>query len=676
MARIARKILYSMLSFVLAFVVVIAGIFPAVLPVSAEETSQSVYEQTNVLDDLKKSTIGDQEFDLTTYNFDESKETKVLSFVEYCYSFYSAKQDNFGLYIYVYNPKGLKFNKYSPLNKIQFAPGSSTSTNYTKYSLKYLNCSTETNYEGLFYKFRVDLTDAQKEKILSTVNSTERVYRVSGIELVTSGDLNATEYGVATTYKFSGYAAGYGSNENAASTLVCNTEETDVLSLKVHPTVYRPEGTNGENEYTQDSLHSVYFAVPNEFINKYGNMTAVHAEWLNAVLAPALVTGNGNVYNAVKEYLGDYMYGGDYWWWSDKDKNNDMPYEIIASERMGSVENTELSLPRWAYNTNEIYQRVGNPTRYIYYLYMLFYTGGGTDSADDYTVSSEMILDALEDGATKYGGVLINGKYSSLMFDSYDTEFTEVNIKADESYQLTNAVINKTWWDRLWGYSGDVTTTTFDNIQAIYAVKDSDMTGTAEEICNRLYISEADYENFRDFYDTNKNLCTTYLFRYQTSDYISMEAATWETDNGSFWEGDGIIRTYTPDRIDSNNYFFQQTVNLDFDIIDVTFSNGEKDTVIPVVSNPIDVVPDATPPVLTVSDEEGIDWLTILKIVVGLILLLAVVIFLWPLFKPLIALIGQGIMLLIKAPFKAIGRAIKKRKRRKEEQKNNNGENG
>ena len=286
-----------------------------------------------------------------------------------------------------------------------------------------------------------------------------------------------------------------------------------------------------------------------------------------------------------------------------------------------------------------------------------------------------MILDVLEESATKYGGVLINGKYSSKMFDSYDTKFTEVNIKADETYQLTNAVIDKSWWDRLWGYTGDVTTTTFDNIQAIYPVKDSDMTGTPEEICNRLYISEADYENFKDFYNKNKNLCTTYLFRYQTSDYIAMEAATWETDNGSFWEGDGIIRTYTPDRIDSNNYFFQQTVNLDFDIIDVTFSNGEKDTVIPVVSNPIDVVPDATPPVLTISDEE-IDWMKILKIVVGIILLLALVIFCWPLVKPLFVAIGKGIAWLVTAPFKAIGQAIKKRKRRKEEQENNNGENG
>ena len=674
MTRIAKKIIYAFFSFILSFLVVMAGIFPAVLPASAEETSKSVYEQTNVLDDLKKATINGNPFDLTTYNFNEKKPTQVISFVEYCYSFYSEKQDNFGLYVYVYNPKGLKFNLYSPLNKIQIAWDTATDAHYTKYNLKYLNCSTETNYEGLFYKFRVDLTEAQEKNVLSTINSSERVYRVSGIELLTSGALNATEYNIATTYKYSGYAAGYGSNENAGSTLTCSTEETDVLTLDVHPTVYRPDGTNGKNEYTQDSLHSVYFAVPNTYLNKYGVMTAVHAQWLNAVLAPALVTGNENVYNATKEYLGDYMYGGDYWYWSDKNKNNDMPYEIIASERMGSVENTELSLPRWAFNTNEIYQRVGNPTRYIYYLYMLFYTGGGTDSADDYTVSSEMILNALEEGASKYGGVLINGKYSSKMFDSYDTEFTEVNIRADEEYQLTNAVIDKSWWDRLWGYSGNVTTTTFDNIHAIYPIKETDMKGSAEEICQRLYISEADYADFKSFYDANKNLSTIYLFRYQTSDYISMEAATWKTDNGSFWEGDGIIRTYTPDRIDTNNYFFQQTVNLDFDIIDVTFSNGEKDTVIPVVSNPIDVVPDATPPVLTISDEK-IDWLKILKIVIGIILVLAFCFFCWPLVQPLLALLGKGILWLITAPFKAIGQAIKKRKKRKEDE-NNNGENG
>ena len=72
MARIGKKILYTIFSFVLSFLVVMAGIFPAILPASAEETSKSVYEQTNVLDDLKKATVNGEPFNLTKYNFDES----------------------------------------------------------------------------------------------------------------------------------------------------------------------------------------------------------------------------------------------------------------------------------------------------------------------------------------------------------------------------------------------------------------------------------------------------------------------------------------------------------------------------------------------------------------------------------------------------------------------------
>ena len=46
----------------------------------------------------------------------------------------------------------------------------------------------------------------------------------------------------------------------------------------------------------------------------------------------------------------------------------------------------------------------------------------------------------------------------------------------------------------------------------------------------------------------------------------------------------------------ADGYFFKETVNLDFDIIDVTFTKNLKNTVIPVVSSPIDVVPSPTPP--------------------------------------------------------------------------------
>ena len=674
MARIGKKIIYAMLSFVLSFLVVMAGLFPAIIPVSAEETSQSVYEQTNVLDDLKKSTIGNESFDLTKYNFDESKETKVLSFVEYCYSFYSAKQSNFGLYIYVYNPQGLQFNKYSPLNTIQFAIGSSTDTSYTKYNLKYLNCSTETNYEGLFYKFRIDLTSEQKEKILSTVNSTERVYRVSGIELVLSGEMNATEYGVATTYKYSGYAAGYGSNENAESTLVCSTEETDVLSLNVHATQYKPEGTNASSKYTQDCLHSVYFAVPNKYINKYGAMSAVHATWKNAVTAPILVTGNANIYSQITSLLGEYVHGGTI---QDEGRNTDLDYALIATKaQIGYRDTVEAASGGYvAYNVLMDYCGIDAYTYYdnlIHYLYYCFYAENG--DANNYTLSSQAVLDVLEKSATKYGGVLVNGKYSSKMFESYDDAFTEVNIQADENFSLTSEVLSQTWWEKLWGLDGSISdTTTFDGIQAIYPVSKSDLEGTDEEISKRLYVDKTDVSDLKEFFNQNNGLSTVYLFRYMQSEYTAYEVTEYEhtTDWALFG---GTFNTY--EVVDTNAYFAQMSVQLDFDIIDVTFSNGEKDTVIPVVSNPIDIVPDVTPPVYTLPEEEEIDWLQILKIVVAVILVIALLIFLWPLLKPLLAAIGKGLLWLIQAPFKAIGQAIRKRKERKEDEENNNGENG
>ena len=661
MKKIFKRVGRAVVSFALVIIGTVAGTIPAALPVQAEE-SVITYEQTNVLDDLTSATINGEPFSLEKYPFDATKPTQVLSFVEYCYSFYEDKQDNYGLYVYVYNPRKLNFLTESPLHFIQFAVGNEANASYTKYPLVYLNCSTKEGYEGLFYKFKVALSTAQKQAILSELNSGMRVYRVSGIELYELGNLNATDFTVATSYKYSGFAKGYGSNENAENTLTYSSEQAEVLALDVKSTYYRPEGTNGRTEYTQDSLHSVYFAVPNDVLNRYGEMSAVHATWKDAVLAPALVTGNSEVYNAVSAHLGRYLYGGDYWWWSDNNKNNDMPYEIIASRRMGSVENTELSMPLWAYNANELYRgKFDPPTRYINYMYMCFYSGDGKNSADEYTVSSSAVQEQMLDSKNKYSGAIINGKYSEKIFDSVASEYTEVNIHADDTYSLTNAIISKDWWDRLWGYKGDVSTTTFNDIPAIYAVKASDMSGTTSEICKRLYIAESDYLDFKLFYESNKADSTIYLFRYQQSEYLAMEAASWKTDKGSFWEGDGIIPTYKPDRIDTNNYFFQETVNLDFDIIDVTFSSDETETVIPVVSSPIDVIHDPTPPVLTISDNEIAWW----KILVVVILALALLIILSPVLSPIIKLL----VWLVCLPFKALGKFFKWlwRKRKRDE---------
>ena len=91
------------------------------------------------------------------------------------------------------------------------------------------------------------------------------------------------------------------------------------------------------------------------------------------------------------------------------------------------------------------------------------------------------------------------------------------------------------------------------------------------------------------------------------------------------------------------------------------WDDGEKRVVIPIVSSPIDVVADGTPPVHTTSDKE-LAWWQILLAVLALIL----VVWLLLKFAPVIVLaVGKVIAL----PFKAIGAASKKAKERREEKK-------
>ena len=267
-----------------------------ILRAYADTGGELNYDKTNVLDDLSGATIGGEPFDLSDYPYDERSKPQIIAFTEYAYSFYTDNQGNYGLYVYVYNPQGLAFDTDTSRNSISLAYAEKE--NWSKYQLQFLNYSTRAGYEGLFYKFKVVLTADKKEDILSAVKQTARVYEISEIELSVANSLKA--YTVAMRYTYSGYSLGYGSALATESSLVCVTDGFEkYLNLDVHTTYYRPEGTNGKNDYTQDSLHSAYFAVPKDVVSEYGALSAVHATWLDAVLAPVLVTGNKAAYNAI-----------------------------------------------------------------------------------------------------------------------------------------------------------------------------------------------------------------------------------------------------------------------------------------------------------------------------------------------------------------------------------------
>ena len=133
------------------------------------------------------------------------------------------------------------------------------------------------------------------------------------------------------------------------------------------------------------------------------------------------------------------------------------------------------------------------------------------------------------------------------------------------------------------------------------------------------------------------------------SDYVAQEATLFE------YTSEGFIGSGWAER-DTNAYFFQETVNLNFDIIDLTFVKDDVYTVIPVAMAPIDVIHDSTAPVKTTPDKD-FDWKKLLKIVLGGLLLILLLIIFMPLLPSLISLIIKIAVLpfrLIAAIFKAI----------------------
>ena len=105
-----RNIIKQVIAFLLVLLVCIGVVMggQGFLSASADDDTAQ-FEQTNVMDDLENSTVDEKAFDVRDYAFDNSEEAQILMLVEYCYSFYANLQDNFGLYLYVWNPQGLKY---------------------------------------------------------------------------------------------------------------------------------------------------------------------------------------------------------------------------------------------------------------------------------------------------------------------------------------------------------------------------------------------------------------------------------------------------------------------------------------------------------------------------------------------------------------------------------------
>jgi len=658
MKKVLKVIVKAFAFILLCFLIAIVGFLNtfniAVFADSSDESVQSKYENTNVLNNLKGSTIGGKEFDLEDYPHNSKGKPQVISFIEFCYSYYTEKQADYGLYVYVYNPQDVAFNMATDRNKIQLTYGKKAS--YSKYVLEFINYSTEAGYEGRFWKFKVRLTDEQRTDILKELDEANRVYKVSGIELSVKNKV--TEYACGQTYTYKGYALGYGSELAQSDTLSCKVDGFDkYLSLDVRSTYYRPDGSNG-SENRQDTLHSVYFSVPNAIIDEYGAMTAVHATWLNAFTAPIIVTGNKEFYNGLMELVGK--------------ENPETDYGLHSPTKGNYWGGFFIGGCQYGFNysaTNELSK-----------LNYVFYADNG--DADNYTLPAEALVGDsksnkkgwFETYTAKFGSSKVNNRYSAELFDRVDSKFTDVTITDKDTFKLTSVTSSQNLWQKMWGTSTDYTNTY--NMSAIQKVTmdDIDNALSSSVFCDDFFIAETDYNDFRDYVKAAKNKKeTVYLFRYYQSEYFAVELHEGEYKTGLHMEQVGDMNMPTYGRYftetDTNAYLCQMWVQLDFDIIDLTFTKNGVETVIPVIMSPMDIAADGTPPLITTKD--GISWW---KIILGIIAFFVIVLLLLKFAPAVVYVIGKVIAFPFKCigkMFKAIDNSIKRRRERKAEKVEN-----
>ena len=652
--RVVKKILLG----VVAMLLVLISVFATPMGIAAasiKAPSGLSFDETNVLDDLLSSTVDGKAFDIRNFPYNANSSIQIINFVEYCYSFKPNMQDNYGLYIYVYNPEGLNIDKTSKQNKIQMGTYTdSEGLHYEKFNLEFISESEDANYKGLFYKFKVvDKIGIDGKRMIERVNSNERVYNISGVELVTKGNKNATEYGFGGIYKFTGYSQGYGPDENAQSTLTCTVENLETLSLEVHHTNYRTNVSSlGAGHYNE--VNTVYFSVPERVYQMYGNLQKIRAEWWEYKTKMAVVTSDNEFYNLLKQYVGTDI--GEY--------DASVPFSLYTTYSylagtMGAASYMEYD---WCFNKH-LYTNLSmcvTANKISTMLPIVFYSQAeDIDSIFSFlysdpvagSVESTVLAEYLYNYSNNLGNGYIdcNGRELSkdLFEDSVDEGrtmgYNDKTIDLGDTFDLNSYDSNHSWWDKFldYGFSWPETGEGYENVAPIYELKASDLVGKNETIAKTLLVNEDDVSDLKDFYDNAvDNNERVILFRFANTDYFCDEANVSDSE-------------------EQHSYVAQQTVFFDFDIIELTFNKDGVYHVIPVVSSPMDIINGFTPP------PEEFQWW---KIVVALLILILIIYLCYPAIPFIVKLVVVGIKFVIKMlilPFKILAELLKGNKKKK-----------
>ena len=537
---------------------------------------------TDVLSDLEKMCINGELFNSEKYPADSKADyITVLSFLEYGYD-YSGNQRDYGIYIYIYNPSCKRFvNSYQ--NKIQIGTqAGDIKNNFYKYELEEISHSSDHR----FYKYKIaDLRPATTSSYLyQTVFSSERIYHVSGIELLSQGSYNAHDYEVSGTYKYSGYMKGYRQDPSSPSSLRCIEESLLTIQLDLNWTVYRTQtssyGINHQNE-----IMTVYFAFPNELFDQFDYLYSIQGEYSEYKIE-SIVTESSAAFNKWKNYAGTKLEdmpgavekvgtgrfdGKSYWVCPDYYSFS----HLADSWTVGSNEyNYSLGFNKYCYFGTSgtgatIYDYEYLLERVPYFYYVPSIKGDGQIDVSPYEVIDKVNTEGLY---YMDGGVTEDGHRQGLV--SYD-------IKLDDTYELKSYRSEFEWWEYMLAghWYHDYINLPADDVtfQPILHYTGEDISMDASTFSDKYLVYEDDVDTFKKYYkDQTLQGNAVHLFRFTANDYYAEPLDLYNPD-GTKVEG-----------VDS--YYARQTYIDDFDICSLTFMTyDEALVVVPVVADPVDI---------------------------------------------------------------------------------------
>lgn len=687
----AKRVLKSILCFALVFVMGGGSILSAFsLTASAAETWD--IDTSNPLDDLQGSTIEGIPFSTEVFNYDAlvaqgGKGVKILNFLEYRYG-----SEDYGLYIYYLAPKSGIIWDASILSYVSIQFGEAEDAEVYKLPVRYLTEAEDLTYNGRYVKLKVELTEEQKTLFLSILDENNRCYLTSDFEFRYRGAggslANPFVFSSVQKYTYSGYMPGCG-DAGDESTLKCiNDDKLESVTLNVTPTYYRT-ATSEKGKGYQKQLDSVFFSVPTRLIDTYGKLQRIKAEWYEYKTSPIIVTSNKDFYDAAKDYVGVYLPDGGY-----NGYNKDIGYSLFTHDLHFIVPSVTMTAKAtWGWNVPSGYLVDAYSRRLTY----LFYTKNleTYDYTKKYEVTPDVTTSELLEHMYSYNSSSASPWYptasgkivSGDLFESDIDEARKINneagcIQMGYSYYDFDADLDlqtlRTWsstdpsfWDNLleWGFLDALTGGPEEKSREcapIYIVSASDMVGTDVDIAERLMIDVDDvpalrreYSNAKDVSGTTDEEMEVVLFRFAVSDYYSVPITIVGIDADIL-----LFDTWIEDQA----YMAQESVFLNFDIIQLTFRLHGVDTVIPVVAKPIDVVADITPPIVSDPTERMNELLEAVLKIVGLIVFVVMVIAFFIIGKPILKLIWiviKGVWYFVTYPFKLLRRWLRRRFRKK-----------